>query len=318
MSTRKKTGSRKRRGTRSQYASASAECTSVIIGAPFTIQQSTSGNGALGTLETPVSLGGTSFVGLDCYTIGGRLVQFADLFAQYMILDGEVEYIPQSTSSGVFSAAAGASTTPSYSERNVAIGIISDPAYNPASDLGIIQAGGCFYRTSDRWKFRFPRSVCGKWLWTSTTVTYGTPPTSVDNRMVMFGNLCARFTEPSVTNTTEYGELVFRMKVRFRGVATVASPVGANASPPSDGNACDRPVGLGAVDLDEKEVDGPSKLASRTPGKGITACCLQVSDACRRQEKMELGSVSSGNRVSCDSIHDRKPRFLDPISKQSH
>ncbi len=227
---RQKRGGKRRLGGRRSggLQAQNARTTETIIGIPFLIQQTTSGNGVFSSYETPLSLTANSSVVLDPFNLGGRLATVAELYNEYNVLGGYAEFMPHGSTSGVVgSGVATGTTTPTYAPRSFALGINADPAFTSTTFIGVLQAGGKDCNTTRRARIPFPAACCNKWRWVTTTAS---SPGSIDYRMTAFGVIMGRFFDNSTTTTLTYGSIVLRMRVAFRGPAQIAAQIGRELS----------------------------------------------------------------------------------------
>jgi hypothetical protein len=168
---------------------------------------------------------------LDPYTIGGRLLQFANEFQQYRVVSGKLTYVPDGTATGLYEAVNGQSTTPSYVARPFAIGIFKDPALSTLTYTNIIDGGGKWCNTSRGRQLSIGPSP---WLWTSTTAA---SPSTIDLRTTAFGKLYFAFFNSSTTASPSFGHLILQIDVEYKGVIFSAAPLGSSLSPPQSDKA---------------------------------------------------------------------------------
>lgn len=179
---------------------------------PFKLAQTTSGLGAISANNTGPSLTAVSQVYIDPYTLGSRAALLAAEFAQYRVAAMTIQYIADTTASGVVNSQSGPTTTPSYGSRPFALGWFKDPTVTPGSNVAIVEAGGFNHNTArDSRVLKIPSSP---WLWTSSANGY--PATAADLRLTAHGMLACQFVDASTTAAATYGRFEICWDIEFR------------------------------------------------------------------------------------------------------
>jgi len=286
-------------GGRSTNATQLGKATFIIRGTPFSISQTSSGNGALGSngAETNISATGTQAYYLDPYSFGGRFYQLASGWDEYKIHWISFRYAPYDSGSGVVSIPAGSATTsPGYANRPFAIAYNPDPAYVLGNYAAFLSAGGWAANTSRGFSLRIKPQPISPWLMTTTTVS---SPSVIDLRMSAFGNLNARFADTSSTNGFTYGILVSTLKVSFRSAEAFSNSVGGKRREPNPWAGVLRPSAEDTV-LPAKEM--VKSRSTRTEEKEPhDATCAAGSDSPVLVTSLDVKRLSSALTVSLAS-----------------
>jgi len=226
-------------------------------GIPFVITQTTSGTGGISTENSGSSLSSTSLVNIDPFNFGARCSLIADQFLEYRFKSVTFKYIPRYTASGVAPTPGGATSTPSYANRNFVWGFVEDPALAGALSYQIfMEYGGTPGNTTKKSSIRLRGGTLSKWRFTSTTAS---SPTAIDLRMVAPAQMRFYFDDTSTTAAATYGYIVYDAVIEFRGAANNAAIIGVTETPTrkistdEDKKVEDSPVLVGA----------PAKLAPK-------------------------------------------------------
>jgi len=161
--------------------------------------------------------------------MGARFYTVAAQFQEYLIESIRFKYCPANSSSGADETVAGATTTPGYSLRTFAWGVITDPAVT-SSFLNGVEAGLKIARTTSPSTLYVNTPHLHKWRFTSTTTTGASPPSSIDYRMIAPLKLLFYFSDTSTTTTARYGFIQYDAVVAFRGPLNNVVPIGLTIS----------------------------------------------------------------------------------------
>jgi len=218
-------------------------------GIPFVITQSTSGNGGISTENSGSSLSSANLVNIDPFNFGARLSLIADQFLEYRFQRIRFTFVPRYTASGVAPTPAGATSTPSYANRNFVWGFVDDPALLGSLSYQVfMEYGGTPANTTKRSSISLRGGTLSKWRFTSTTTA---SPTAIDLRMVAPAQMRFYFDDTSTTAAATYGYIIYDADVEFRGAANNATIIGVSTpqrkiSTDEDKKVEDSPVLVGA------------------------------------------------------------------------
>lgn len=160
--------------------------------------------------------------------MGTRIYELAGQFLQWRFRKLTLRYVPWTSASGVVSIPAGTSSTPSYSSRPFCWGVVFDPAILTLNYMTLRAYGGRFGQSDKSSSLSFSGNVLSKWLYTSTTVSIATPPSTIDYRMTSPGTLRWYFGDSSTTNTQTHGVIQYDAVVEFRFPSYNALPIGVD------------------------------------------------------------------------------------------
>lgn len=228
MSHRTKSSGQRRFKRRGQNLSSSVNAiVSVpILDQPFTITSATSGTGGFTTLQGPGAVTATNSVNLDPFNLGARIFAIAGEFLMYRCKRLRIKFIPWTSSSGVVSTPAGATSTPSYLSRPFVWGFVQDPAISTLTYATLRSFGGVFGQSDRPSTLLLKGAALNRWLYVSTTVSSASPPSAIDLRMVDLGQLRWYFGDSSSTNTATHGVIEIDGLFEFRYPANNSSPIG--------------------------------------------------------------------------------------------
>lgn len=250
---------------------------------PFRITQTTSGTGAITSVESGLSLTASNSAAIDPYSIGGRANHFASQFLRYRIERIMIQFVSDETSSGVVESVSGATTTPSYASRVFAMGLFRDPALSTITYENLVAMGGFIGNTSRNMKARFRGSP---WLFTSTTAG---SPTNIDLRMTAPYKLYFEFQNNSTTAAASYGHLVFNITWLFQGAIDNAVPLGRSLPPPQTPTSNSFEV-LGDDDDEKQE--------SLTEVTTLLQRISQLESQIKRLSTTQSNSITSGLKIA--------------------
>jgi len=194
---------------------------------PLQITQATSGTGGLTNLSGNASATSATSYNIDPYNIGGRLNEFAHLFAQYRFKSLRLNFIPQSTSAGVVDTVVGETTTPAYENRAFSWAISPDPSIT-AGTFTTTGNIGKFGNTSRSSFLVLPKN--NNWLFTSTSAA---SPTAIDLRMASPAKLIWVYYGTSTTATNNLGFIQYVGSIQFRHPTNDVAAVGSSQVPRS-------------------------------------------------------------------------------------
>jgi len=223
----------RRRNGRNRYSSPLSDnsCLTFVTrirvrNVPFAIEQASSGNGGLTTMDSQVSLTANNRVPIDPFTIGGRAFLTASDFQMYKFEHLRFTYVPMVSRSGVTSNVAGpiAGSTATVAERLFSWGCGIDPAQTINSFLLMVSNGSKIVRTCDRAVLDFRGGDLNQWRWNSGTITSAST-TPIDQRMVAPLIMSVFFPDTSTTATQRYGLILCDAIIAFKGCAANVTPI---------------------------------------------------------------------------------------------
>jgi len=220
----------KRKNKRGKGKGSGGSFQNAIISVPFrevplSVVQASSGTGGLTNLSGNTSTTAGNTYSIDPFNIGGRLNEFAHLFAHYRFKKLVIKFIPQATQSGVPDEPSGQVTTVPAENRAFGWAIINDPSITAGSyvTVGNIGKFGNTTRTSTLVLKRMP-----EWLWTSTSAA---SPTAIDLRMASPAKLVWIYYSTSTTATNNLGLIQYTGVIEFRNPTNDVAAVGSKQFP---------------------------------------------------------------------------------------
>jgi len=197
----------------------------------FVIAQGTSGNGGFTTLASASSSTLLNGFALDPFQIGGVPYRMASTFLQWRLKWVKLDYIPQTTLSGVTNTIVGPTSAPTYANRNFAWALMGDPEalYTTYTSI-LVSNSGVASNTAKRSSLFAKGGTLSSWRYTTTTT--GPSPTSIDLRMVAPMTVRFAFVEASTTAAFTYGTVIISGLAEFRYEQDFTAPIGLSLSPP--------------------------------------------------------------------------------------
>jgi len=196
-------------------------------GIPFYVDQASSGTGGFTSANSGLTLTASNTVNIDPFNLGARISNVAADFQEYMIQKIRFKFCPANASSGADETVAGATTTPGYSMRTFAWGVLTDPGLG-TSFLNGVEAGFKIGRTTSPSTIMVNTPHLHQWRFISTVAAGAAPPTTIDYRMVAPVKLGFYFSDTSTTTTARYGFIQYDAIVKFRAPANNAVPIGSS------------------------------------------------------------------------------------------
>jgi hypothetical protein len=220
----------KRRG-QTISSSINAVVTVPILDQPWTVTSGTSGTGGFTTLQGPGSLTSANTAEMNPFSLGARLYNLSGLFLEYKCTRMKLKYIPWTSSSGVVSTPTGATATPSYLSRPFVWGFVQDPAISTLTYATLRSFGGVFGQTDRPSTLVLKGSALNRWLYVSTTATNASPPSAIDYRMSVLGQLRWYFGDSSSVSGATHGVIEIDATYQFRYPAALSLAIGASLPP---------------------------------------------------------------------------------------